>query len=286
MRDEMGNEVYDILSSLSNITQLGICFYDLNHFFACNYGKIEIGFTGHYCEFCRAVRDLPGGREACIKNDVYKVRKLAESYKKPFFNVCHAGLCEYIVPILKSDELIGIVFIGQSRIEDETTFDNIYSNISKYYADKGEFFPIFNRLNLSTREELSSAGKLAEYAFASLTMSEGISIKKDFSTISLAKDYIDANYMNNIGLAKIAVTLNINPSYLSRKFKEKCGTSISSYISDTRIDQAKKLLIHSNLPVINVALNVGFSDQNYFSRMFKKAVGLPPQKFRQLNTKE
>lgn len=91
--------------------------------------------------------------------------------------------------------------------------------------------------------------------------------------------YIDNNYMEDIGLNTIAKSFWLNPSYLSRQFKKSLGVTITEYILSRRVFYAKQLLATSKLNVSEVALRVGFANISYFGLVFKNSVGMTPKQF-------
>ena len=93
--------------------------------------------------------------------------------------------------------------------------------------------------------------------------------------------YIQLHLSDHLTLTKIAREINVSSSYLSKLFNEETNCSISNYISKVRIEKATELLTFSNMSIQNIAVYVGFSDLNYFSRCFKKEKGLTPTEYRQ-----
>ena len=274
-------EVHNILNSITKLTGLGTCFYDLEKFFTSNYGRMDKSYTGHYCQFCNAVRDLNGGRDACTDDDRTNVVNLAQIYKKPFFHVCHIGICEYIVPIFKDNALLGVVFIGQCRINDETKFETIAKNLQKYDANCEYFKTLYDALPCTTREQLTAVGRLADYSFKLLASRDNFKITAGpKEPVTAAMDHINANYMNKLTLHEISDKLHVNSSYLSRKFKEKTGMSITDYINNFKIEKAKNLLQSTTIPIVHIAYNLGYTDQNYFTRIFKQFTGQTPSEYR------
>ncbi|MCP3968267.1 MAG: helix-turn-helix transcriptional regulator [Lentisphaerae bacterium] len=95
-----------------------------------------------------------------------------------------------------------------------------------------------------------------------------------------AKKYLEKNYQNQIRLEDVADTLKVSPFYLSRVFSNVSEFSLFQYLTDVRINQAKKLLSQNRHIVSDVAQMVGIDNANYFSKVFKRFVGCSPTDFR------
>lgn len=92
--------------------------------------------------------------------------------------------------------------------------------------------------------------------------------------------YIKHHLEDDLSLTRIAQEVSLNPSYLSRWYKRITGKGISEYIHDRRIERSKELLLGSSCKMHEISAKVGFSDQHYFYRFFKKAIGCTPQEYR------
>lgn len=95
------------------------------------------------------------------------------------------------------------------------------------------------------------------------------------------KNFVEVHYKNRIVLEELAKhRYYVDPSYLSRLFKRKCGTGFTQYLLSVRMEKAKKLLETSplELSVAEVASEVGFNDYSYFIQMYKKFYGATPGK--------
>lgn len=95
-----------------------------------------------------------------------------------------------------------------------------------------------------------------------------------------AISYIKDHYAETLTLTQVAKTVSVNPVYLSSSFTKYCGKNFLEYITDYRIAKAKELLEFSNLQVQEVALQVGYNDVAYFSRIFRRETGATPSAFR------
>ena len=108
--------------------------------------------------------------------------------------------------------------------------------------------------------------------------------KKD--VIVDAKEYIRKNYDQNITLNDISKQFYINPYYFSQLFKKKTGVTYQKYLTDYRVDRAKKLLAETELRIYEVCRLVGYSDVNHFNQVFERAEGMKPSEYRQQHLQE
>ncbi len=95
-----------------------------------------------------------------------------------------------------------------------------------------------------------------------------------------AMAFIHEHSGETIGREDVARYAGVSEGYLSRCFTQETGCSLIHYITRYRIQQAKQLLSNGDLSITEIALEVGFSDSNYFSRAFRREVGLSPLAFR------
>lgn len=98
--------------------------------------------------------------------------------------------------------------------------------------------------------------------------------------------YIEKNYMDKINAEKIAQLLNVSYRTLARHYKNETGITINKKINDVRLTNAKALLLNTDENIHNIALQVGYSDEFYFSNLFKKENKLSPLAFRKKFKKE
>lgn len=97
-------------------------------------------------------------------------------------------------------------------------------------------------------------------------------------------DFIDQNFMNPITLEETARANGMSKFHFSRIFKDKTGMSFKEYLNMRRIHVAKKLFVTDNLNVSEACYQVGFNDQSYFCRVFRKLEGYTPSEFKKVCT--
>jgi len=98
--------------------------------------------------------------------------------------------------------------------------------------------------------------------------------------IQYVRDYLDNYCCHPISLNELSTLVELNPSYLSRLFRRSTGLAPHHYQLVRRIDRARQL-IQRGLPLAQVALETGFTDQPHFNRHFKRYTGLTPGRYQQ-----
>lgn len=94
------------------------------------------------------------------------------------------------------------------------------------------------------------------------------------------RSYIEEHYHESISLSTLSEMFFFSPQYIAKKFKELYHTTVITYQMELRMDQAKSLLKHTNMTVSEIAQMVGYTDENYFSKVFRKQQGISPLKYR------
>jgi AraC-like DNA-binding protein len=115
---------------------------------------------------------------------------------------------------------------------------------------------------------------------------ENIENNKQIWNLKAAIEYIGMNYKNNICLAKCAAKIGYNSSYFSRFFRLNMGISFKKYVNSVKIEQAKWLLLTTQMPIIDVCYESGFSDVGTFNRIFKILSHKSPSEFKKLHGKK
>lgn len=101
--------------------------------------------------------------------------------------------------------------------------------------------------------------------------------------VGIAQSYVAQHYVENITVADMASAASVSSSYLIRLFKRSLGTTPYNYLLRFRITKARELLDETNKPVVQIAHDVGFSNESNFSFRFSKMVGQSPRAYRTAN---
>lgn len=110
--------------------------------------------------------------------------------------------------------------------------------------------------------------------------------EKSNSIIEMAKEYIRQHFNKDISLDDVSRAVNISPYYFSKIFKEDTGENFIEYLTGIRIEKAKELLGTTEYSMKEICAMSGYQDPNYFSRSFKKNVGVTPTEYKEGKSEE
>ena len=169
---------------------------------------------------------------------------------------------------------------------------------------KNSFFELIVTANNATREQNKNfTSEIFDNAFAILSAENDIKLIKEFaqkflmecthSVASVKKaeenpiikkvcTYVDENLSHDISLETAADFAGVSSFYLSKLFKEEKGETFINFISDKRLEKSRQLLEQTELSIKEITAEVGYNDQNYFSRIFKGKYGLSPKEYRKV----
>ena len=105
--------------------------------------------------------------------------------------------------------------------------------------------------------------------------------ERSYSIVEQAKQYIKENFAKEISLDDVSRTVNISPYYFSKIFKEETDENFIEYLTNIRMEKAKELLNNTDYSMKEICSLCGYSDPNYFSRSFKKKMGVTPTEYKE-----
>lgn len=142
---------------------------------------------------------------------------------------------------------------------------------------KDEYSPYYNQANLVKILHTLAKSKASTKLNSHFT-------QKDIR-MQEAATYIKNNCSQQITLEELATRYSFTKEYFSTIFKETTGFGFNEYLNQMRISKSMNLLTGTALTITEISTQCGFNDSNYFSAVFKKITGMPPQKFRKIQAK-
>ena len=233
-------------------------------------------YNMHRNSYCIFLKSIDGIHNACVNCQ----KKVANKCKDgSFCGVCHAGVREYVYPISDGSTILGFISVSGYMASDPQKYhqalserfgismvllEENYRSLNPILPDKSQIDTLIHPLQ-----------RMLELAYL-----KGNSDIKPIDFYQKVLLYIKEHHTQDFTSEDICSHFNCSRSYLSHQFKKNCGLSIREYINKLRIDDAKALLMSSELNVTEISIVVGFNDSNYFSKTFKKITGVSPANYR------
>ena len=101
------------------------------------------------------------------------------------------------------------------------------------------------------------------------------------TTIKYLKEYVENNYIYDISMQEAAEEMGYSDAYFRKLFKQYFNQNFTAYLTEYRIKKAKELLSNTNHSIKDISRMVGYTDSNYFAKIFKRLVGEIPSKYRE-----
>lgn len=171
--------------------------------------------------------------------------------------------------IMKSRALELCTLLSRSAIEGGAVAETVLNQNTQF---------IKKITNCKSSENLCYDLQEIVVAFSDNVFNKTTSKNKEL--IKKAISIIAKNYAANITLDYVAGEVHLNPAYFSTLFKKEVGHSFKEYLNMIRIEESKRLLTNSSYSIVDIAIAVGFEDQSYFSKVFKKYTGVTPKQYR------
>jgi AraC-like DNA-binding protein/mannose-6-phosphate isomerase-like protein (cupin superfamily) len=249
-----------------------------------------------YIKKGNAVFEIAGQPAAIGPNDIVIIKPKQEH---KFIVKSETG-CEFIVLHFEFSNQVNNEF-SKVSLEDFLNFVRGKESgafLSLKVSQKNEIIVLLNRI-LKEKDSTEIGSEFLNYLMVlelfvlisrALKMEWENSIKdkspKLKELIHISAKYINNNFERDISLGDIAKFVFLSPSYFTRAFKEEMGISPINYLLKTRIERSKELLADTSLRISEIALSVGFSNQQRFNEIFKKYSKFTPLQYRKHREQE
>lgn len=170
----------------------------------------------------------------------------------------------------------GSRYIFEKRIRGDARIRDMFMGIYEVYWTKAEGY---RYRTLGKTYELI-AYLIQNYRIGTLDEKEYEARNRKLENFNNIINYIEKNFAEPLTTLTVANMAHLSEYYFCHQFKKSTGVSFVSYLNEIRIQKAAVLLNNTRLSITEIAVEVGFHDVNYFSRVFKRNMGISPQKYR------
>jgi AraC-like DNA-binding protein len=253
------DRIKHILQSLTRLTGISLSFMNTEQEYLCYCCP-----PGNFCGELFA-RD-PQASRRCWASDRRLLTACKESCR-PEGHICHAGLFDAIVPVIKDGTVVGYVVPGRIRVPS--------SVLPSPYRDDPRMAELWNALPCYDDGQLQSLMEL----LPNILLGNAIEVRSSDLASEVAA-YMEENLSQRMDLEMLCDRFFVSKNTLYRAFRDRFGTTVNQYLTDLRIERAKHLLTDAEMTIAEVAIAVGIEDYHYFCRVFTRHAGIAPGAFR------
>lgn len=248
----------NIMKNLSILTGISISLLDFEYKPLVNSEKTM--------DFCSSLQNALGKTNECSACDKHLLQK-CKSSKKLETHICHAGLYDFAMPIIKDDITVGYLIMG--RIRSDLSPDS-----PKYDFDGSD--TLYKNVRVFSDEQIHAFCHLMH----NILFDTAIRIEHNNELIDEITKYIDLTLNERVSIASLCRRFHIYKNMLYSIFKKELGCTVNEYITKRRIDIAKSLLEKTTDAVYVIAGKVGIDNYTYFCKLFKKHTGICAAEYR------
>ena len=263
----------------------------------CHHNGESVASSGYSCSACDVCAGTGISREDCKKLHAFTA-KVSRSGDGKYLYECPLGLSYITAAVSGGQGKLLRLTAGPFLMEDKQDFEefdlpklkdlsasdirNVMSRIDPVPVADPKKVNAFSQLLVYSAAFLSGVDRGGEAYLAELEDTEAWERANRIDpaqTVKLVNDYIGSNFGRDISLLDIARHAGMTTSYLCRLYKRECGTTVNAYLTQVRIERSKGLLAEG-VPIAEAARRCGFSDQSYFTKVFRQTEGITPLKYK------
>lgn len=265
------NELTELIRELYNISGFRVTVHDTE------LREIE-SYPPELSAFCGWVQGNPRVRTLCEDCDAKAFQKVQQT-KELYIYQCHCGLYEAVAPLYDFGVLVGYLMMGQMLDTMVTSRHQVEQLAWDYREDKAELHRMVEEIPTTTKEKITSYLRILSVCAEYITLTNRLNLGSRNLADEVGR-YLRRHYVEKLSMEMLAHQFFVSKSTLMNAFKKRFGKTVNQYLTEFRLEQAKKLLERTTLSINEVAEACGFSDQNYFTKVFVKGFGKTPSAYR------
>lgn len=269
-------ELHQLLQDFHDLTKLTLTLYDPE-------GKWIFSYPTKENCFCNCIKTSPEGAALCEASDRASFEAAKTSGECVIYK-CHAGLIEATAPIVSDGFTIGYLMMGQvaNAASPEQLQSLIEHALHKYHLNEAEndsWKQYAAATPCISDTQIHAAARIMEACISSILYKKLISIEKQQFEQNI-NTYILNHLTEDLSVDRLCEHLHLSRRKLYEYSEEFLHCSIAKYIKKMRLQHAQTLLSETNLPISTISEQCGFSDYNYFCRIFKQENGMSARSYR------
>ena len=291
-----------LILSAEEIFHIKICVHDVSGItFADRDLSLDYEQKSHSGAYCAQAKALMG-KHACMQQKLIAMRYLRSLYREGMYGICGMGVCEYVLPVVKHNQLLAVLFVGGAVQEDyQRARAKVLRRLER--DGQGEGHPLLDALDAYYTGHVVSRATLLFFAqlvrdllieHSASLLGHQVEGSKDSTwrritpnmelhsswVVQAVEPYMRENFRSPLSLHQLCDLFFVTPQYLCRIFSKEMGISPMAYVNRLRVEAAAREIAATTRPLSDIGADMGISNPNYFYRLFKKTTGLTPKDYR------
>lgn len=265
-------ELMKLMQDFYVLTGICIALFDANGAELISYPKGED-------TFCHCMRKNPDFRAKCRESDENAFEKCRQTQKLCIVK-CHAGLIEASVPMIEDGRIIGYMMLG--RITDKKNKVELVGAVlsrCREYSHGAEIEEKIKKIKYRNEKQIQAAAKILEACCEYVKLRRMVQPSGKM-LIDTLESYIEAHIGEEITVEEICSELEISRTKLYEAVRPYLKGGIAAFIKHKKLEHAKQLVRTTDMTIPEIASAAGFSDYNYFLRVFKQKYGISTKQMR------
>ena len=252
-------------------------------------GMRIILFDEHYTEilsypprektFCFCLRENPEFDQKCRQSDEHSFHQCRKTNQMHIFK-CHAGLNEATAPIMENGHILGYMMFGQitDNKNKEEFFDQMVALCRDYGIEGDLSYPI-RKIKYRSESQLRAAARLLDTYVHYVRLKEIVRPTGQLLIDSIER-FIESHIGEDLSVERLCGEFGISRTRLYETLRPYTKGGIAALVRRKRLAYARELIRNTEMSIPEIADAVGFSDYNYFLRLFKQEYGISSRKLR------
>ena len=240
-----------------------------------------IAQIGHgHIPYCLHIQSSPNGKAGCFQSDKYLFEKCSHS-RKVEMRICHCGLLDLALPVIHKDSIIAYVIMGQIKVAEE--FPEITKYIEELELSSEKIRQLYDSMPIFDEKRIQAVANIAVILIKYILL-ENMLTSNITENLGIADQFISENLQRELTIRDIEKGTNLSKSTLYKDFHSCFHCTVKEYIHNKRIEKAAQLIQTTDHSMDEISVLVGYNSAAYFSKQFKKIMGISPLRYRKDNS--
>ncbi len=230
--------------------------------------------------FCMHMRENPEFNAKCCASDEQACRACHEVGELHIYR-CHAGLTEAVAPITKNGSILGYMMFGQvTENGDKDSFaEEMQALCLRYGVDK-DLSRSIKKIKYKNRKQIMAAARILDAFTEYILLKEMVSPPSEQLFEGVSR-FVEEHLAEELTVDVLCRQFHMGRTRFYELMKQYTDGGIAAFIKQKRMEEAARLIRTTSMKISDISEAVGFSDYNYFLRVFKKEFGISSKKMRE-----